>query len=96
MQPLRASGAGCAQKDARTCGLLAQSHVHVHTHDTRACTRTYTLALARSEGIVLVDVSSDEWPIVFCNDAWEQLTCFQKEELGRGFWQSFSVGGWGG
>ena len=40
---------------------------------------------------MLVDVSADEWPVVFCNEAWESLTCFQKELSGQGFWKHFMV-----
>lgn len=40
---------------------------------------------------MLVDVAADKWPVVFCNDAWEHLTGFDKEELGKGFWEHFSV-----
>jgi len=46
---------------------------------------------AFSEGIVLVDVSLDEWPVVFCNEAWESLTCFERDQIGSGFWQHFSL-----
>lgn len=45
-----------------------------------------------SEGIVLIDVSEPGWPIVFINDAWENLTNFAKEDLGKGFWDFFAVG----
>jgi len=48
-------------------------------------------SLPCSEGIVLVDVAADKWPVVFCNDAWEHLTGFDREELGKGFWEHFSV-----
>ena len=46
---------------------------------------------AFSEGIVLLDLASDEWPVVFCNEAWEKLTGFKRSSVGSGFWEYFPV-----
>jgi len=46
---------------------------------------------AFNEGIVLCDVSEPNWPIVFINEAWENLTQFAKNNVGRGFWEFFQV-----
>jgi hypothetical protein len=65
--------------------------VLVDKSEVAICTVQYHHDCTRSEGIVLVDVSAYDWPVVFCNEAWESLTCFQRDQIGSGFWQHFSV-----
>lgn len=47
-----------------------------------------------SEGIMLVNMSVEGWPIMFVNEAWEKLTAISRDEgFGKGFWDLFSVPG---
>jgi hypothetical protein len=47
-----------------------------------------------SEGLMLCDVSSSGWPVLFCNAAWSRITGQAVQQPGGGdsFWSSFQVG----